>query len=113
MHVVDLPPEPRDPAERERALAEMKERIRKAGMRPAPGVRRDPDGAHPGMHETDTIDYVIVLSGEVYAVMDKGEKLHKAGFLVRAQGAEACWKRVNKEIVQFRDIIETAHIKKM
>ena len=41
------------------------------------------------------------------------EKLHKAGFVVRAQGAEAAWKRVNNEIVLFRDIIEKAHIKKM
>jgi tripartite-type tricarboxylate transporter receptor subunit TctC len=44
---------------------------------------------------------------------DIQDKLHKAGFLVRAQGADACWKRVNKEIAQFRDIIEKAHIKKM
>jgi tripartite-type tricarboxylate transporter receptor subunit TctC len=41
------------------------------------------------------------------------DKLHKAGFLVRAQGADACWKRVNSEITLFADIIEKAHIKKM
>ena len=41
------------------------------------------------------------------------DKLHKAGFLVRPKGADACWKRVNKEIAMFKDIIEKAHIKKM
>ena len=41
------------------------------------------------------------------------DKLHKAGFLVRAQGADACWKRVHKEIDQFKDIIEKAHVKKV
>ena len=41
------------------------------------------------------------------------DKLHKAGFLVRAQGADACWKRVTNEIGLFKDIIDKAHIKKM
>jgi tripartite-type tricarboxylate transporter receptor subunit TctC len=44
---------------------------------------------------------------------DIQDKLNKAGFIVRAQGADACWKRVTHEITLFRDIIETAHIKKM
>jgi tripartite-type tricarboxylate transporter receptor subunit TctC len=41
------------------------------------------------------------------------EKLHKAGFVIRTQGADACWKRVNKEIVLFKEIIETAKIAKL
>lgn len=44
---------------------------------------------------------------------DIADKLTKAGFIVRAQGADACWKRVTHEITLFKDIIETAHIKKM
>ena len=44
---------------------------------------------------------------------DIQDKLHKAGFVVRAQGAAACWKRVTHEITLFKDIIEKAHIKKM
>ena len=91
MNIVDLPPEPEDPAEGERALAEMKERIRQAGIKPERGVTRDPDGAHPGMHETDTIDYAIVLSGEIYAVMDKGEKLLKAGDVLIQRGTNHAW----------------------
>ncbi len=27
---------------------------------------------HPGMHKTNTVDYAIVLSGEIYAVLDEG-----------------------------------------
>ena len=30
---------------------------------------------HPGFHKTDSIDYAIVLSGEIYALMDEGEVL--------------------------------------
>lgn len=91
MNVVDLPPEPKDQAERERALVDMRDRIRKAGVMPEPGVRRYPDGPHPGMHETDTIDYAIVLSGEIYAVMEKGEKLLKAGDVLIQRGTNHAW----------------------
>jgi tripartite-type tricarboxylate transporter receptor subunit TctC len=41
------------------------------------------------------------------------DKLYKAGFLVRPQGAEAAWARVTKEITMFKQIIDQAGIKKM
>jgi hypothetical protein len=91
LKIIDLPPEPDDPAERARALAEAKERIRRAGVHPEHGVRRHPDAAHPGMHETDSIDYAIVLSGEVYAIMDQGEKLLKAGDVLIQRGTNHAW----------------------
>src|SRR5262245_53719671 len=44
------------------------------------GHAMDPDASrHPGMHKTATVDYAIVLSGEIYAVMDEGETLLRAG----------------------------------
>jgi hypothetical protein len=91
LKIVDIAPEPADPAERERALAAERERIRAAGLNPEPGVRRAPDSVHPGMHETDTIDYAIVLSGEVYAIMEKGEKLMKTGDVLIQRGTYHAW----------------------
>ena len=41
------------------------------------------------------------------------EKLFKAGFLVRPQGADAAWARVTKEIVMFKNIIDQAGVQKM
>jgi len=41
------------------------------------------------------------------------ERLYNAGFLVRPKGAAAVWERVNKEIVQFKDILEKAGVKKL
>ena len=41
------------------------------------------------------------------------DKLYKAGFLVRPEGADAAWARVTKEIGMFKQIIEKAGIKKM
>ncbi|OGA73001.1 MAG: hypothetical protein A3G27_04135 [Betaproteobacteria bacterium RIFCSPLOWO2_12_FULL_66_14] len=91
LKIIDLPPEPKDPTERARVLADQKERITKVGVAPEKGVRRHPDGPHPGMHETDTIDYAIVLSGEVYAIMDEGEKLLKAGDVLIQRGTNHAW----------------------
>jgi hypothetical protein len=34
---------------------------------------------HPGMHITDSVAYAIILFGEMYAIMEEGETLMKAG----------------------------------
>jgi len=91
LKIVDIAPEPRDPSERERALAAERVRVRAAGLDPEPGVRRDPDGPHPGMHKTASIDYAIVLTGEVYAILEKGEKLMKAGDVLIQRGTNHAW----------------------
>jgi len=67
----------------------------------------------PARTPPDAVKWLEAETLKVLRDKDIQDKLHKAGFLVRAQGADACWKRVNKEIVQFRDIIKKAHIKKM
>jgi tripartite-type tricarboxylate transporter receptor subunit TctC len=56
------------------------------------------------------------LETEIHKVLVTPEmkaKLYKAGFLVVPKGADAMWKRVNKEIGMFRDIINNAGIKKL
>ena len=34
---------------------------------------------HPGLHRTKTIDYAIVISGEICAIVENGETLLRAG----------------------------------
>jgi len=46
---------------------------------------------HPGMHKTDSIDYAIVLSGEIYTVMDEGEILMRAGDCLIQRGTSHAW----------------------
>jgi mannose-6-phosphate isomerase-like protein (cupin superfamily) len=46
---------------------------------------------HPGMHRTQTIDYAIVLSGEIYAVLDEGEVLLEAGDVLVQRGTNHAW----------------------
>jgi quercetin dioxygenase-like cupin family protein len=53
---------------------------------------------HPGFHKTDTIDYAIVLSGEIYALMDEGEALLKAGDVLIQRGTNHAWSNRTDEL---------------
>ena len=46
---------------------------------------------HAGFHKTATIDYAIVLEGEIYAMMDEGEVLLKAGDVLIQRGTNHAW----------------------
>jgi mannose-6-phosphate isomerase-like protein (cupin superfamily) len=46
---------------------------------------------HAGFHKTATIDYAIVLSGEIYAMMDEGEVLLKPGDVLVQRGTNHAW----------------------
>jgi hypothetical protein len=46
---------------------------------------------HPGMHRTDTVDFAIVLSGEIWALMDEGETLMRAGDTLVQRGTNHAW----------------------
>jgi quercetin dioxygenase-like cupin family protein len=49
------------------------------------------------MHRTKTVDYGIVLSGEVYLVLDKQETLLKAGDVVVQRGTNHAWANRSSE----------------
>ncbi len=51
----------------------------------------DDGHADPMMHTTTTTDYAIVLEGEVWAVMDEGETLLKAGDVLVQRGTNHSW----------------------
>ena len=44
--------------------------------RPCPGMLDHMEPGHPGMHTTRTIDFEIVLSGEVVLELDDGATVH-------------------------------------
>jgi mannose-6-phosphate isomerase-like protein (cupin superfamily) len=56
-----------------------------------PDARHQPSDRSAGMHETDTIDYAIVLTGEIWAVMDSDETLLKAGNILVQRGTNHAW----------------------
>jgi mannose-6-phosphate isomerase-like protein (cupin superfamily) len=48
-------------------------------------------GRHPLMHRTETIDYAIVLSGEITMVLDDSEVVLRAGDVVVQCGTNHAW----------------------
>lgn len=46
---------------------------------------------HPFMHRTNSLDYSVVLSGEIYMMMDDKDYLLKAGDTVVQQGTNHAW----------------------
>ena len=85
LRIIDIPPESKDPAERQRQISAMfKGMFSDAQHDQRPGV-------HPGMHKTDTVDYAIVLQGEIHALMDEGETLMKAGDVMIQRGTNHAW----------------------
>lgn len=46
---------------------------------------------HPGMHVTDTIDYVAVIRGEITLVLEDGEQELHAGDVVVDRGVPHAW----------------------
>jgi mannose-6-phosphate isomerase-like protein (cupin superfamily) len=55
------------------------------------GHAQDRRSADPMMHKTSTVDYIIVLKGEIYAVMETGEKLLRAGDILVQRGTTHSW----------------------
>src|SRR5258708_11396797 len=51
----------------------------------------DKGSADAMMHRTSTVDYAIVLKGEIHAVMEKGETLLKAGDILVQRGTKHSW----------------------
>ncbi|HEX5959552.1 MAG TPA: cupin domain-containing protein [Hyphomicrobiaceae bacterium] len=85
LRIIDFPPEPADSGELKRMLDATFGGIYKdAAHDKRPGV-------HPGMHRTETVDYAIVLEGEIYAVMDQGETLMRAGDVLIQRGTNHAW----------------------
>jgi len=55
------------------------------------GHAQDRHSADPMMHRTSTVDYIIVLKGEIHAIMEKGETLLKAGDILVQRGTNHSW----------------------
>lgn len=85
VRIIEWPPEPADPAERKRVMDATFARM-------YPDAHRAPKpGEHPGMHQTATVDYAIVLEGEVVAIMERGETTMRAGDVLIQRGTNHAW----------------------
>jgi mannose-6-phosphate isomerase-like protein (cupin superfamily) len=73
------------PADVGRAVAELQQKL--------PGLADVLELDNPGMHTTDTVDFDVILLGEVYLELDDGaEVLLKAGDCVVQNGTRHAWR---------------------
>ena len=73
------------------------------------GLIGAPGQSHPLMHETATLDYIIILSGEIYLIMEEGKTLLRAGDLVVQRGTNHAWSnRSEQSWIQIAIVLDTA-----
>ena len=60
---------------------------------------------HPLMHKTKTVDYGIVLEGEITLVLDKDEVALKAGDIIIQNGTNHAWANRSGEICRMAFVL--------
>src|SRR5579862_561835 len=56
-----------------------------------PGFSKERSGTRPFVHRTETVDYGIVLEGEIFLLLDDSELHLKAGDVVVQRGTDHAW----------------------
>lgn len=81
------------PEKNEAGLSREERDARMAQMFEAAGAghARQAMGRHPSMHRTDTVDYIVLLKGEVTALMDIGEVTMKPFDVLIQRGTRHGW----------------------
>ncbi len=87
IRVIDFPPE--DDRIRNLTGAEAAEKFGEMGG--ADAARSAAGAPHPLMHRTQTIDYGIVIEGELTLVLDDGETVVRTGDIVIQRGTNHAW----------------------
>lgn len=80
---------PPDPAVLEAGVAEAEAKV--------PGLLAAFEPANPGMHQTKTIDYLIVVEGDMWMELDNGKEVHlPVGTCIVQNGARHGWRNHGK-----------------
>ena len=74
------------------------EALQKEFVAKAPGLAETHETEDSGMHTTETVDYDIVLSGELWLELDDGSEVHlKPGDCVIQNGTRHAWRNRGTE----------------
>ncbi|SFA92454.1 Cupin domain-containing protein [Pseudomonas sp. NFIX10] len=52
---------------------------------------------NPMLHRTESVDFVMVLAGEIYSVLDEGEVLMRAGDVMVQRGTNHAWENRSEQ----------------
>ena len=87
IRISELPPEPE--AFRKLTPEQAREFFRASGHESSSTFERG--GRHPFMHRTESIDYAVVLEGEVTMLLDDEDVVLKTGDVVIQRGTNHAW----------------------
>lgn len=96
--IVDFPPTA------DSALMDNEAVIREMGISHA-GAKAGDDARHPLMHRTRSIDYAIVMSGEIDMLLDDTEVHLRAGDVLVQQGTDHAWVNRGREICRIAFVL--------
>lgn len=69
------------------------------------GSHPAPEGGVPGMHKTPSIDYIVMISGEITLELEDGEVLLKAGDTLVQTGGNHAWRNYGDVPAVFASIV--------
>ncbi len=90
VRIVEFPPD------KERNYGNQAEVFRQYGASQAHDAR----ARHPGFHKTQSLDYAIVVEGEIWALVDVGETLMKTGDVLIQRSTNHAWSNRSDKIAR-------------
>ena len=102
IRVLDIPPD--DPSFENMSPEERKAHFAEIGAADAVADGGNSD-RHAHMHKTETVDYGIVLEGEIVLIMDEGETTVRAGDIVVQRGTNHGWANRTDKICRIAFIL--------
>ena len=101
MRVIEFPPE----GEEIRTLTQAGAAAKFEAMGDAKASTSKEGAPHPLMHKTETVDYGIVLEGEITLVLDAEETTIKAGDIVVQSGTNHAWANRSDKICRMAFVL--------
>jgi quercetin dioxygenase-like cupin family protein len=101
IRVLDIPPENPEIYELDEATA----RAHFAEVGEANASTYKIGATHPFMHRTESIDYGIVLEGEIVLILDRGETTVRAGDIVVQRGTNHAWSNRSGKVCRIAFIL--------
>lgn len=80
-----------------RTIEEAKQMHKSIGSAHVPSDSEFAKLKHPSMHRTDTLNYMVLVSGELWALTDTEDVLLKAGDVLIQKGCMHGWRNDGKE----------------
>ncbi len=99
--IVDIPPDTEEFLTS--GAAGMKDAFAEIGESHASTV--ESKSPHPLMHRTESVDYGIVLEGEVTLIVDRGESLLRPGDVVVQRGTNHAWANRSGKVARMAFIL--------